>query len=293
MLEIGKAVGVLGLALMLNARTLAGTPANPSIGSADLITTGDKGSEFQLEVRQMPLAQVLKEVSVKTGTPIHFSVLPEGLITATCVGNSLKPVLECLLNRKADIIVRYERGKSVTAGSDKIAEAWVLGSKLETVPGGATCKVEPGQGSMSLNLANSVSEAGPEAKPSPSDLLLNISQQGKAADRAQAIGDLLAIGRQNDPKLKAMLEEAVHDPDANVRAQAVSTLTHRDDFKENAPEIIREALRDDSVDVRLMAVDGADDAELLQQAVNDSDETVSMSAKLKLEELLQRQKAKQ
>ena len=286
--------GLIATVLAFSTNTNAQMPAHPAPMQAgtELQVTGDKGSEFQLEVRQMPLAQVLRELSAKTGTEIHYSVLPEGMITATCVGDSLKPVLECLLNRKADIIVRYNREKNGKAGSGNIAEAWVLGSKLEVVSGNATCKADSGQGSMKLNRADSASGHVPEDKPSPSDLLVDISQTGKAEDRAQAIGDLLAIGRQNDPKVKEMLEHAVHDPDPAVRAQAVSTLTHRDDYKENAPEIIREALQDDSVDVRLMAVDGMDDAGLLQQAVNDSDETVSMTAKLKLEELLQRQKAK-
>lgn len=118
--------------------------------------------------------------------------------------------------------------------------------------------------------------------------MLNIAQSENAAARADAIGALLGIGRKDDPQMKAMLEKAVHDQDANVRAQAVSTLTHRDDFRENATEIIQEAMQGSSVDVRLMAVDGiTDEVGLLQQAINDSDETVRGIAEIKLEQLTQ------
>ena len=254
--------------------------------SAKIEIARDKGSEFLLEVRQLPLAQVLKELSAKTNTPIHYSVLPEGLITATCAGSSLKPVLECLLNRKADIIVRYVHGKTGKAENDKIAEAWVLGSKLEALPTSAACKADAAQGSISLNMIEANPETGAQLKPSQSDLLLEISKTGNPTDRAQAISDLLTIGGQNDPKVKSMLETAAHDPDANVRAQAISTLTHRDDYSENAEAIIQDALQDESVDVRLMAVDGiTGDAGLLQQAINDPDETVRSIAASKLDEL--------
>jgi hypothetical protein len=265
------------------AQTTAEKSAKPL---TDLIVGSDKGSELQLEVRQMPLAQVLDSIAKQTKVPIHYSILPEGVITATCVGSNLKPVLECLLDRKTDIIVRYLRKKNDIANKNQIAEAWILGSKLEAIPNSALCKAETGQGSMSLS--GDVVETG--LKANHSDLLLKTAQTGNPKDRAEAIGNLLEIGAQNDPKIKALLEEAVHDKSAEVRAQAVSTLTHRLDYSEKAPQIIQEALQDSNVDVRLMAVDGInDDVGLLQQAVNDSDETVRTVAQMKLEELMKQQ----
>jgi len=251
--------------------------------TAELVTSGEKGSELQLEVRQMPLDKVLDTLVKKTNVPIHYSVLPDGFITATCVGASLKPVLECLLNHKADIIVRYSRDKSGSANSNGIAEAWILGSKLEASAGLQACAAPSDKGSLSL--INKEQETGP--KSDQTGELLKIAKSENANERAEAIGALLAIGSKGGPEIKAMLEEAVHDQDAYVRAQAVSTLTHIDEYKDGTAEIIQEALHDNSVDVRMMAVDGTDDVVLLQQASNDSDETVRSLAEFKLQQLTQ------
>jgi hypothetical protein len=247
---------------------------------------------LQLEVKQVPLANVLKTLSAKTGTPIHYSVLPEGLITATCVGKALKPVLECLLDHKADVIIRYknEPKKGITE-TDSIAEAWVLGAKLEAVPTNGLCKADGSQGEIKLiDKSKTKTPTDPaSAKLTQTDRMLKIVEDGTPEERAQAIGDLLMIGREDDPKVKAMLERAVHDPEDSVRAQAISTLTHREDYSEHATEIIRGALEDPSVDVRLMAVDGIiDNEELLQQASHDPDETIRSYATSKLDELRQK-----
>ena len=93
------------------------------------------------------------------------------------------------------------------------------------------------------------------------------------------------------PTVKAALEQALTDQDANVRAQAISSLAHREGS--GAAAAIQEALHDSAVDVRMMAVDGiTDDIALLQQAINDSDETVRSLAAIKLEELTQGNNAK-
>lgn len=274
---IAMLIGFVGVAV-------AQTPVKvPGKALTDLLITDDKGSELQLEVRQMPLAKVLDTIAQQSKVPIHYSVLPEGVITATCVGSTLKPVLECLLNRKADLIVRYPRSSDKAGHKGRIVEAWILGSKLDTTPDNSgVCTVASETGSMTLNSHESESES----EPDQTDELLKIAQSKNAAERADAIGALLAIGRKDDPQVKAMLEEALHDQDANVRAQAISTLTHRGDNKESAAAAIQEAMQDSSVDVRMMAVDAiTDDVAMLQQAVNDSDETIRELALIKLESL--------
>jgi hypothetical protein len=253
----------------------------PHKAVTDLVTNGDKGSEIQLEVRQMSLAKVLESVSKQTKVPIHYSVLPEGVITATCVGTTLKPVLECLLNHKADLIVRYPKNSDKVEQKDQILEAWVLGSKLETPTDSGLCTATPESGSMRLN-----QEFDSENNVDQSDEILKLAKSKNAAERADAIGTLIAVGRDGDPAIKAVLEEALHDPDASVRAQAVSTLTHRGDTKDEAAAVIQEAMQDESVDVRMMAVDGiTDDVAMLQQAVNDNDEVVRSLAQAKLDAL--------
>ncbi|MEQ1557595.1 MAG: HEAT repeat domain-containing protein [Methyloglobulus sp.] len=261
----------------------ASAPANN--GRTALVTNGGQGAEIQLEVRQMPLAKVLDSVAKQTKVPIHYSVLPEGVITATCVGSALKLVLECLLNRKADLIVRYPKKADKSASNSQILEAWVLGSKLEAAitPSGL-CTATSETGSMRL----SQQEAEIERDADQSGALLKLAKSQNADERTNAIGALLAIGRDGDPAIKAALEEALHDQDANVRSQAVSTFTHRGDIdKEEQLAAIREAMQDESTDVRMMAVDGiADDVALLQQAVNDEDEVIRTLAQEKLNILI-------
>lgn len=252
----------------------------------DLVVSEDKGTELQLEVRDTPLAKVLESIAHKTKVPIHYSVLPEGLVTATCVGSSLKPVLECLLDRKADLIVRYRHGPDKPDNKEQVAEAWILGARLD----GATAKKDclaASPGTSSLSLKQKESEDDDETDQT--DELIKAAQAKDPTERAEAIGGLLSGGREGDPAVKAVLEQALTDPDENVRAQAISSLAHREGS--GASAAIQEALHDKSVDVRMMAVDGiTDDKALLQQAINDSDETVRSLARVKLEELTQADK---
>jgi HEAT repeats len=285
--------GISVMKLLLHISVLFLLHAEVSVAKAltDLMVTDSKGAELQLEARQMPLAQVLNSIAEKTHVPIHYSVLPEGLVTATCVGTTLKQVLECLLDRKADLIVRYPRTPAKGDSKWQVAEAWILGSRLDGTMAKADCPTigEADKGSLTLRQ----NEQETDTEPDQTDELLKIAKSNNAAERADAIGALLAIGRKGDPKIAAMLEEALHDQDANVRAQAVSTLTHLGDNKESATAAIQEAMQDSSVDVRMMAVDGiTDDVGLLQQAVNDSDEAIRTFAAQKLEQILQQNKTK-
>jgi hypothetical protein len=259
----------------------------PSKALTDLVISDSKGSEIQLEVRQMPLAQVLDSIAGKTHVPIHYSVLPEGLVTATCVGPKLEKVLECLLDRKADLIVSYSRDPAKVDSKGQVAEAWVLGSRLANSQSPGNCIAISGQTTDKGSLMLRQNEQDAEAEPDQTNELLKSAQSKNPTERAEAIGALLANGRNDDPDVKAALEKALTDQDANVRAQAISSLAHREGNE--ASGAIQEALHDKAADVRLMAVDSiTDDVALLQQAINDDDETVRSLAAIKLEELTQK-----
>ncbi len=250
-----------------------------------LVKGKGKDSELQLEVRQLPMASVLKAITKKTHVPIHYSVLPEGLVTATCVGPALKQVLECLLDSKADLIVRYPHNVESRQSKGQLAEAWVLGSRLGGTVAKADCQVSEKAGA-SQPLEQNQQVADTRSKPNTSDTLLKIASTKDGEGRAEAIGALLAAGTKGDPKIQEMLESAVHDEDPNVRSQALSTLTHWSDNSDSVHSAIQEGIQDESVDVRMMAVDGiTDDVELLEQAINDSDEVVRTLASTKLEAL--------
>ena len=252
------------------------------------VISDDKGSELQLEVRQMPLERVLSTIMAKTGVPIHFSAVPGSLVTATCVGSTLKQVMECLLARKADLIVRYSKPSTQTqtkvSDKNQPVEMWVLGSRF-TDP--ANCSdataLQQTINNSAVKSPDSQVDAA-EAEPDQTDNLLKMAKSKDANLRADAIGALMAAGREGDGNVKRILEEALTDPNANVRAQAISSLAHREGSA--AAAALQEALHDTNAGVRLMAVDGAgNNSALLQQAVNDDDETVRNLAISKLEEL--------
>jgi hypothetical protein len=194
--------------------------------------------------------------------------------------------LECLLDRKADLIVRNPHTPTKTDSKGQLAEAWILGSRVDGTAAKIDCPASTGQTADTGSLTLRQNQQDTDAEPDRTDELLKAVQSKNPEDRAEAIGALLADGRTGDPGVKAALEQALTDQDANVRAQAISSLSHREGGA--AAGAIQQALHDDSVDVRLMAVDGiTDDVALLQQAINDSDETVRSLAAVKLEQLTQ------
>ena len=279
--------GIVGLMVssVAAATTEQKTPAEGYVG---FVVSDYKGSELQLEVRQMPLERVFSTITAKTGVPIHYSVVPEGLVTATCVGAALKQVMECLLAHKADLIVRYPKPSTQTQArvSDKNqpAEMWVLGSRFTDAANcsGATVPQQIINNSPVKSPDGQVDAAVVE--PDQTDDLLKMAKSKDATLRADAIGALMAAGREGDANVKTVLEEALTDPNANVRAQAISSLAHREGSAATAA--LQDALHDSDAGVRLMAVDGAgNNLALLQQAVNDDDETVRNLAISKLEEL--------
>lgn len=241
-----------------------------------LTLSSSPGSELQLEVRQTPLPAVLDKLAQTTHVPIHYTVLPDGLVTATCVGSTVKPILECLLAKQLDLVFRT--AENATA-ANPIAEVWIMGSNLANLAASDKTCIATRQ--QPLEARDQDAETDPA---NATEAWLAQSASKDPGDRAAAIGGLLASEAPDDPRVKATLAKALSDRNPAVRAQAVSALASFD--SDNAAEILRDALRDDSVDVRLSAVAGiGDNAALLQQAVNDRDETVSALAAEKLDAL--------
>jgi HEAT repeats len=285
------------LLLMSDVSLAAAEQQNPAKESVEWRVVDDKNSQFQLEVKEIPLERIFSTITTKTGVPIHYSVVPEGLVTATCVGTTIKQVMECLLDKRADLIVRYAKptASAQTDKETKVAdlnqpiEMWVLGSKYTNV---ANCSgstvTQHTIDNTPLKLAES-QEKSVEVEPDQTDELLKMAKSKDAIVRADSIGALMAAGREGDPNVRAALEEALADPNANVRAQAISSLAHREGS--GAIDAIQEALHDSDAGVRLMAIDGAgDNTALLQQSVNDDDESVRNLAISKLEELQKKTK---
>jgi hypothetical protein len=268
--------------LMPRVLSAAGDANHSEEQNIRLVITKDRGAEVQLEARQAPLAQVFNRIASKTGVRINYSVLPEGLVTATCVGTTVKQVMECLLARKADLVYRYPRQASKADPKSQPEEVWVLGAKFGTDQSNSV--VCPSAGNQQQEFptpTNSIT--GPE--PDHTDELLTMARSKKPEERAEAIGRLMAGGRPGDAAVKATLEAALLDRDARVRVRAISSMAHREGA--GAASALQEALRDSDASVRITAVDNAgSDIALLQQALTDNDATVRQLAEIRLAPLL-------
>lgn len=257
---------------------------DPGEKNIRLAITEDTGAELQLEARQALLAQVLDSIAGKTGVRINYSVLPDGLVTATCVGPTVKQVMECLLVGKADLVFRYSSQSSKADPQvRRPVEAWVLGAKIGA---GRTnselCSSVPGAGQRTLPAAANTKNA---SEPDETDELVKMANSKIPEERVEAIGRLMAGGRKGDIDVKETLEAALSDKDARVRVRAVSSLAHREG--PGASAALQQALHDNDVSVRLTAVDSAgSDVGLLQQALVDSDSTVRQLADMRLDSLL-------
>lgn len=248
--------------------------------------TEDTGAELQLEARQAPLAQVLNRIATQTGVRINYSVLPEGLVTATCVGSTVKQVLECLLARKADLIFRYPSQTAKTVSLKQPAEVWVLGAKFDVnQTNSETCISTGFQQQATQKLVDAkMDTAQTEPEPDETDELVKMAKSENPAERADAIGRLMAAGRKDDASVKEALETALSDKDARVRVQAIFSLSQREGA--GAAAALREAIHDPDEGVRLTAVDRAgDDIALLQQALTDEAESVRELAAMRLKSI--------
>jgi HEAT repeat protein len=123
----------------------------------------------------------------------------------------------------------------------------------------------------------------------PADSLFMQPQSTDPQQRAEGIRNLGAIGLKNDPDIDNPLRNAMNDKDAIVREQAIRSiaLLAGDDVADRQSL----ALKDKDVNVRLTALsDIKDDPILLQQALNDIDQSVRNLAQSKLEDLVLKQR---
>ena len=234
-------------------------------------------SQFLLEARQAPLAHILKTIADKTGAQIHYSVLPEAPVTATCIGKSAQEIMACLVGKQVGLVAHKPQ-------KDKPAEFWLLGSSV------GSCRA--------VTVAASPVPAQPveEYKPTPeeqaqadqamqeqSDEMLRLAQSKDPNERYAAINNLASMGAKDDPNVDKALRDAMSDKDTNVRIQAIASIVQRGG--DGLADQLGLALKDKEPSVRLSAISVAADANILQQALNDSDQGVRDLAQSRLDDL--------
>jgi HEAT repeats len=276
--------GIATISVVFNV--LQAAPTQQQAAIIQLTVNPHEQPAIQFEAKAAPLKQILNQFTLKTGATIHYSVLPEEPVTATCAGDSVKAVMECLLGNKVDRVYRKLNPQNAAITLTKHAaipkeEIWILGARYGNTS------------NMSCTLdANQPEAAANETDTLPQQALLNmaqiISDPRYSVIGKQALSILAAQGKTGDAKTDAeivqTLEGALKDKNPEARAQAIFGLSQHDS---NNTEILHEALQDKNSDVRLMAVDRAmaDTSQgraVLSEALNDSDATVRALAEQKL-----------
>ncbi|MEQ1485491.1 HEAT repeat domain-containing protein [Methyloglobulus sp.] len=246
------------------ANANAQTNIQPSI---QIVLSKQKDSAIRMEIRQAPLGQVLKALAEKTGVLIHYSALPEAPVTATCVGANVGQVMDCLVAKQVGLVAhKPQQGRP--------AEFWLLGSSV------GSCQAVTIEAAVPMSTAD-IDEEQAEVDEDPIVELMKMAKNKDAAERVNALSSLSSHQELADPRVDEMLQEGLKDESPDVRAQAVASLAVREG--EGAEITLKTAMKDESVVVRLAAIDNADEhSPLLKEALDDSDPAVRKLAAQKL-----------
>lgn len=255
-------------------------PVYASNSSSSWINLQRIGAEWRLETKQVDLAAILDAISDKTGVPIHYSVLPPSLVSASCLGVSVKALLACLLGDKLDVVFRGAESAQGNPGRTSL-EVWLLGSSLAKTNGDICGLNTPDKSIPSLTEQDSAGTS----EPSPEDKLAfrkQMAVSGGPQVRAQAIAYLAAHASANDKDVQEILSAALIDENTEIRGQALASLVAREGEAAALPEL-QKALQANEVSMRIMALQLVTDERLIAESLSDENANVRQFASLKLQ----------
>lgn len=278
----GKLTVLIDKIIAICAGLLVATALSANTDPIQFSVRQNPDRQFELDVVQKPLPEVLGVLAQNTGIIVHYSGLSAKPVKVNCQKATVKQIFDCLLADEANLVFRY--GQSDVADGEKaLVEVWVYGAlvgddKPKTLASNAAITVTQSLGDLTDN---------PLLKKLAAGEISQLLEKARAKDaelRTNAIAELALQPQAKNQEVRETLKNALSDPSAEVRAQAVFALGKYDDAE--ASNSLLSALQDTEVSVRLMVVDSADNQEyLLQQALNDSDESVRAYAATKLDAL--------
>ena len=238
-----------------------------------------KDTALRLEARTAPLDQILKEIATKTGVVIHYSVLPEAPVSATCVGANAGQIMDCLAAKQIGLVEHKAQG-------NKPAEYWLLGSSVGSCQAKSIAPIK-----LSKELKTPEQEPL-NAEPSQQEIeqterWLIEAKSKDPSERGMALTNLGLAGLKEDPKVNETLRSATKDKDPNVRIQAITGLMQREGSSVE-PEIV-DALKDINADVKMAVISNLNDPDLLEIALSDSDPVIRDLAASKIETISHQQ----
>lgn len=257
------------------------------VEGADKIATGiiqvkvsrSPNPMVQLEARESPLGQILKQIADKTGAIIHYSVLPEAPVTATCVGADVGQVMDCLVAKQIGLVAHK-------AQKNKPAEFWLLGSSVGSCQAKSIVPIKLSKELETPEQEPLNSEPNQEEIEQTERWLIEAKSKDPS-ERGMALTNLGLAGLKDDPKVNETLRFATKDKDPNIRIQAITGLMQREGRRVE-PEIV-DALKDINADVKMAVISNLNDPDLLRIALNDSDPAIRNLATSKIETISHQQ----
>lgn len=241
-------------------------------------------ARLRVKVDGAPLPVVLDVVTRATGTKLNHGPLPSAPMSVVCEQAGLQRVLECLLGADAHIAIRHAPGgenAGPVAGFPE--EIWVVHAGADPNIDGAETWSSNEMSGSGVDSKVPLSEREKDRESVARGTALAASTD--PGRRAQGIQELASLGHRDDPNIRNQLERALTDSDAGTRSQAVFGLGRYGDSESAA--VLLQALRDEDIDVRLIAVETAgrdpEGLAVLREAMRDQDQDVSTLAATKLE----------
>ncbi len=241
-------------------------------------------TEVSLLVNKAALSDVLNLISLKSDILIHDAGLSDRIVSASCIGPSIKVVLDCLLGGSIDMVFRYRKNAD-DFPYRQASELWLLGSTLGQSAYSEQCAEsevisnKPDQDVKTTVQVGQVTSSQDEHRA----FRMQMAASDNALQRSQAISHLAVHAAIEDVAVNRLIEAALMDSEPEVRAQAISALVRRQGEQNSITEL-EQAMQDVDVSVRISALQQLNDTtDLIDQALTDENEAVRQLAMMKLQ----------
>jgi len=241
---------------------------------------------LSLHASRRSFAEVLGAIQKETGIRFHYTLPMAEAVTLSFDDLPMPDALKRLLGREAQFIFRFPQRPSTASRTGVPEEVWIFG-KVSGPSAEAGGPVENSAPSVEGGIGRTQSPelpapANPTSSEQPdSESLIEATKSEDPIQRLQALSTLAESDQAEQGAVHAVLEAALTDEDAGVRARAVQALVRRD-----GSAYLEHALHDPDPGVRIMALGSVvlakHGVDLVKQALSDADPAVRAMAEAML-----------
>ena len=253
------------------------------------LTVDMKGNLLSIDAKQASWQSLLSEIEEKAHIPIHCAIPLKEPVTVSISAVPVKDALESLFGPGADFVFQFSNMTSQPYVMPR--EVWVLGHYIgfdtqtkQSISGNIKKGLNP-----TLAGSNTLSE-GERFELETVDQLVEKARSAKNPEsRVLALASLSGHEEIDEEAAKLALDAAFNDKDPSVREYAVQAFASQDGAE--AAEYLRQALQDTDSSVRIKAIENMSlkhqGIDLLQEALSNSDQLVQAIASDRLKQLTQ------